>query len=494
MKLRLFALISAMFAAGLVLFLSGCVTPPRLTSTTTPWEPPLEARSTASVWEVVSEQKLDLARPLTLAELTDIALQNNPASRQTWNAARAAAAQVEQAQGYFMPALVATAAGSRQYTMADPSNTYDQDYLKYGPGLQVNYLVINFGGGRKAAVEQALQTVYAANYTFNGTLQRILLAVETAYYGLISAQAGIAAAESSVNDAKTALAAAQDRKRAGVGTDLEVLQAQSLYDKTLYALAGAQGQCRIARGALAQALGFPASTAVQVADPTAEVTAVLPSQNLQAMMDKALGRRPDIAALRATLAAQQAAVKVANSALWPSLYLNGTFNRNYYDALGDKAMQDNEWALGAGLSLQWTFFDGYRTRSAETMARAQADATLAQLRQAELAAGAEVWNAYHNYETALQKHTFSLAFFKSSTATYDLALDSYKAGLKSILDLLNAESQLAQARSQQIAARQEVFTALANLAYAMGLIGTDGAAQPRDQVLFSTPTRKDSPP
>jgi outer membrane protein TolC len=493
MKPRLFVLITAVAAAGLVAFLAGCVTPPRLASATTPWNPPPEARSTDTVWKTVCAQKPDLAKPLTLAELADIALQNNPASRQTWNAARAAAAQVEQAQGYFMPTLVGTAAGNRQYTKAD-QDTYDQDYLKYGPGLQVNYLIFNFGGGRKAAVEQALQTVYAANYTFNGSLQGILLSVETAYYGLISAQAGIVAAEAGVNDAKTALAAAQDRKTAGVGTDLEVLQAQSLYDKALYGLADAQGQCQIARGALAQALGLPANTALQVAAPTNEVAAALPRQDLQWMIDSALACRSDIAALQATLAAQQTAVKVASSAFWPSLYLNGAISRNYYDALGDKAMQNNDWALAAGVSLQWTLFDGYQNRSAESIARAQADATLAQLQQAELAASADVWNAYHNYETALQKHAFSSAFLKSSAATYNLALDSYKAGLKSILDLLNAESQLAQARSQQIAARQEVFTALANLAYAMGLIEVDNAAQPQDQVLFSTPPRKDNQP
>ena len=59
----------------------------------------------------------------------------------------------------------------------------------------MNYLVFNFGGGRKAALDQALQTVYAADFAFNRSIQDVLLAVETAYYGAVSAQAGVAAAD-----------------------------------------------------------------------------------------------------------------------------------------------------------------------------------------------------------------------------------------------------------------------------------------------------------
>jgi outer membrane protein TolC len=63
---------------------------------------------------------------------------------------------------------------------------------------------------------------------------------------------------------------------------------------------------------------------------------------------------------------------------------------------------------------------------------------------------------------------------KSAGASLELAFESYQSGVKTILDLLNAENQLAQTRSQQIAARQEVFTALANLAHATGIIEKGG--------------------
>jgi len=271
-----------------------------------------------------------------------------------------------------------------------------------------------------------------------------------------------------------------------------VLQAQAQNDQAQYNLASAQGQVSIAAGRLAQALGIPADIPVQVTEPTADVVDTLPAQDAQRMIDEALQRRPDIAALRATVAAKKATAKAIGSERWPSLYFNGSASQNYFSGENTNQVPENETVLTGGLSLQWTLFDGFQTRDAQRAAVEQAASAEEQLRMAELAASADVWTSYHTYETALQKYKFSSAFLKSSSAAYELALDSYKAGLKSILDLLTAESQLAQARSLQIAARQDAFTALANLAFSTGLLEKGGASQ--TQNLFSTATGKDNQP
>ncbi|MCX7010004.1 MAG: TolC family protein, partial [Kiritimatiellaeota bacterium] len=184
----------------------------------------------------------------------------------------------------------------------------DQDFLGYGPGLQLNYLIFNFGGGREAAVEQALQSVYAANYAFNSTLQGVLLAVQNAYFGLVSAQAGITAAQTQLKDAQTALDFAKTRRDNGVGRELDVLQAQALVDQAAFLLAGAEGAEKNAMAALTQALGLPADAAIKIAHPSLELPAALDTSRLTQMIDMALGRRPDIASLRARLKASEAAI------------------------------------------------------------------------------------------------------------------------------------------------------------------------------------------
>ena len=478
--------LSRMLAPGaLAILFAGCVTAPVPERTDHPWEPPSDAGAPGGSWDDLRQRQPDISKLPTLADLTDLALHNSAATRKAWHDARAAAAQVDKAQGLFMPALTANAGGSRSGVSASP-NSFDQQTLQYGPGLQLNYLVINFGGGRAAAVEQALQTVYAANHTFNRTIQDTLLNVETAYFNCISAKAGADAALATVADAKKALEAAQARNTAGMGTALDVLQAQAAYDQSLYSQAAAGGQLRVARGALALAAGLPADVPLVPADPDTELPASLGTNDVRRTIDEAIARRPDIAALRADLAAKRAAIQVAHASSWPNLYLNANLNRPYYEAFtGTQQQGRREWTYGAGLNVQWDLFDGWQTESQIRTAEEQAQAAAAVLEQAELGASADVWTRYQNYETALQKYAFSLAFSKSAAAARDLAAEAYAAGLKTVLDLLTADAQLASARSQQVAARQEVFTALASLAYATGRLTADTPE-------FST--RKDAKP
>lgn len=470
--------------------LTGCVSAPVPSNPDRQWAPPQESQAQDPVWERVRARSLDFTHPMPLAELVDVALKNSPATRSAWNQAQVSAARVRQAQGLFMPALTATGEAKHRFVQANPSG-FDEDYSKFDAGLQMNYLVLSFGGGRRAAVEAALQFVYAADFTFNRTLQDVLLSVETGYYALVSAQAGIEAAEASVNDSQAGLDAARHRLSAGVGTQLDVLQAQTVYDQALYARAGAQGTLQAARGDLARAIGVAADTEVPVALPsTNALPESITESDMGTFIDNALQRRPDIAALRATLAARDAAVTVAGAALWPSLYLNADLSRESYDSGSGRTFQDNDWAYGAGVSLKWNLFDGRQTRNARQAAQAEAESARALLEQAELAAGAEVWVRYRAYETALQKVQFSATFLDSASASYDLALDSYSAGLSSILDLLNATALLAQARSRQIAARQDALTALAYLAHATGLLAQGGEPE---AVRFLPDIRKDGP-
>ena len=465
-------------SAGAAVLLAGCMSAPVPASTSAPWQPPKAAQTAPVTWQATRAEQPDFSRPLTLAELADIALRHNPANRKAWNDARAAAAQVQQARGYFLPTVSAVGAVQRARTESSP-DTLNSDYLMYGPGLQLNYLILNTGGGRSAAVEQALQTVYAANFTFNRTLQTVLAGVQNAYYGLVSAQASVEAAQANVRDARKVLEAAQLRQQQDTGTALETLQAQAALDQALFGLAGAEGLVQTAKTALTQTLGAPADTALQVVPPPRDPPTAPASADLSRQIDKALQHRPDIAALRARLAASEAAITVAGAAQWPNLYATGRVARDYYNRWSGQFQPDNDWAFSGGLSLQWTLFDGLQTRSAKRIARAQAESARSQLQQAELAASAEVWNGYQNYTTALKKYQAGVAVLNSAQAAHALALDSYQAGLQSLLDLLTAESQLAQARSQQVAARQEVFTALVNLAYATGRMEQGAAEDPR---------------
>ena len=481
---------SCLMASLLLALLAGCVSAP-VPPKGAVWMPPRDARQSDSGWQALRKRTPSFERPLALADLADLALQGNPATATAWQAARAAAERVTQAQGYFMPEFVASASAGATRTMAEPS-LYDADRVRYGAGISLDYLVINFGGGRRAAVEQALNTVYAADYACNRAIDDVLLGVATSYYSLLSARAGVEAAAANSRDARKTLDAAQEGLRQGLGTKLDVLQAQANMDRAQYGMATAESVAAVARGALAMAVGIPADTEFNVAAVTNATPPAAAVGDMRAFIDEALNRRPDIAALRASVRAAEAAVNVAAAAQWPSLYLTGALDESIYNLREGQPMQDRAMPYSAGLALRWTLFDGHRTVSARRIAEAEADGARASLLSAELGAGAEAWTRYQNYASAIAKLNAAEAYLGSASAAHNLALESYRAKLRSLVDLLTAESQLAEARSQAVAARQDAFIAFSELAHATGRLTRDGLVATERPL--AAPGRKDNAP
>lgn len=464
---RMMMVAGAVLAAGL----AGCGTVETPETPSKSWVPPASLNREDPVWQQVRLQtpKPEAGKPLTLAQLVDMALQNSPASRKAWEEAHAASIGVAQAKATFAPTV--TAVGGLHYDRYEaegPNNDRNRAYL--GPGLQLNYLVLNFGGGYDAAVEQALQTVYAANFQFNQTIADAMLATEVAYYELVSATAAIEAAKENLKDAAAVLDAATKRKDAGMATSLDVLQAKTVHDQAKFALDAANGREKTARGMLARAVGIAADTTFEVAMPAEDAAAGINRPEISKLIDDSLARRSDIAALRAQVSAKEAAVKVAKAAGYPSLYLNGGAYWNEYHNFAGGNGTDRDLAFNAGLSVQWDIFDGYRNRNAQHAASALARAAREELRQAELAAGAEIWIVYNTLDTALAQLESSRSVVATAAEARRMADESYKAGMKGILDLINAETQLANARTQVVTSRQAVFSTLAQLAHAAGTL------------------------
>jgi outer membrane protein TolC len=70
----------------------------------------------------------------------------------------------------------------------------------------------------------------------------------------------------------------------------------------------------------------------------------------------------------------------------------------------------------------------------------------------------------------------------------DVAAGRYKAGVGSIIDLLTAQSALADARAQEVQARSLWFLAMAQLAHATG------ALVPKAAEIMSATTRNQEKP
>ncbi|MDD4879227.1 MAG: TolC family protein [Candidatus Omnitrophica bacterium] len=456
------ATILLVFAA---LSLTGCQTLTAPSSSSEAWKAP-STKTDNSSWQSLRGQKIDSSKPLTLTDLVNLALQNNPSTKQAWNSARAAEAVKAQSESLLYPSATVTATLTREAGKANLSAA-DYNDLVIGPEIELTYLLLDFGG-RAANIKQTTDQLLAANYQFNQSIQDLLFDVENTYYGFYSAKASLDAALADLETAKTAYDAADTRYRAQLASKLDVLQAKSTYEDSLFSLEGAKGQVNAAKAQLAQTIGISADTEFDIADPEKPLPTALSEDDVTKLINDAMDKRPDIAAQKATVESSKAAIKFADSALYPSISAGGTADINKYHYYGDTTARSTDKSYAAYLTFNWDLFDGFNNLNKKREAEMNSEVERAKLIEAQLAASADVWTKYYNFKTAVRQYGFGESLLETAQTSYELALESYNNGLKSMLDLINAQSQLSDARSKLIQTKKDLFVSLADLAHATG--------------------------
>jgi len=420
------------------------------------------------VWSSLRSREIDSEKQLTLTELIDLGLGNNPATRKAWQNTRAARAKQMQAQSELYPSVTVSETIKREKDVSvNPASNINNRH--YGPSANLTWLILDFGG-RSASIEESVQGVISADSTYNQAIQDLLLDVEKSYYQLYSAQASEAAALDDMKNAKADFDAAMQKLNAGLVSKLDTLQAQSDYENSLYLLESAKGAVKTAQANLAQAIGVPADTKFQIAEPSKSFPKNIDEEEITLIIEDTLQRRPDIIAARADLKAKEAAVKLARSALLPALNAGASADSNKYKYYGVSQVNDHDHSYAAFATVTWDVFDGFYNLNKKVEADRDLDMARDALAEKELELSSEVWIKYYDFITATNKFTYSETFLSTAKQSYELALESYNAGLKSMLDLLQAQSKLSSARSLFIQSSRDIFIALIELAHARGTL------------------------
>ncbi|MDD5225903.1 MAG: TolC family protein, partial [Candidatus Omnitrophica bacterium] len=366
----LFALLSSFLIS-----LTGCRTLEVAPTSSNMWTPPKWYNDAPKQETVLQEEKPASDKPMRLIELIGIGLEHNPQTKQAWQQAISAKAQVGEAKSEWYPKVdLAQNFDTTRAVSARSLQSVNQGDI--GMSMTMTYMLVDFGG-RNARVEQAFQKLLAANFQFNQIFQDILLNISTSYFEFYSTTSLLDAAQMDLKDAKAALDATQEKFSAGVQAKLDVLQAMAQYEKMVYQLESAKGNLKTSEGQLANALGFPAGTMLNIMLPDKNVEFKIGAKTVSQLIEEGLAKRPDIAAERANLAAKISAIKAAKSDLWPKLNANGTGTNDWYQYFGRHGLNydtQHNYGYGAGVSVDWSVFEGFDTVSKIKAAEADAKA------------------------------------------------------------------------------------------------------------------------
>ena len=456
-------------------------------------------RSTATV--------IDPKHPYALAELIDLAEQNNPRTRIVWERAKQAANRLGIARSAYYPVLAGLAVFGDQRTIGPfPKPLAPRGYTMVEipivqPEITLQYLLFDFGK-REARVDAATAEKLAAGANFIQANQDLAFRVASGYYRLLTAKERLQATQDTLKTAQTTQDAAEAQLANGRSTMPDVLNARAETAQAAFDMESADGDEKIARVTLSETIGAEPSPDLTI---DAQKDSLLPgslAKTIDQLIENALSSRSDLMAQAAEIRAADDDVKQARDDYRPQIVLSGSgaqtaiWPTTDYGELGPA----NEPTWSASLGIQWRVFDGGARRNELAAAESRRRAAQDEMTDKHDQAVREVWTAYIAFRTARRKQQAAVSLLDSANTSYQASLEAYKYGVKNLVDVLTAERQLAVARLSGVSARSQLLLEAVDLEFVTGnllrktppLVHSEPAT-PRP-VETTQPTPKDTEP
>ena len=399
--------------------------------------------------------------PLSLADCIHIALQNSPQARISWQRTRSAAMAVGRNRGRLFPQLDFSSNAQRikYQVLTEVEDEYQR--TTYNAQFGVRQLLFDAGatGSEISAAEAALRS---ADFQHNSTLLDIALNTEQAYYETIAGKALVEVARDALNQRQRHVDLAERRLEAGRGRRVDTLRAQAEKANARLGVVETRNQLRQARGRLAASMGLKASTKLQVRDIPYEIKDRV-MDDVDKLMAEAAERRPRLKAAVEEVNRLRHRMESEEARKWPNLTASGSYGWEDTHLL---PTDKEEWDMV--LNLQWPLFTGFQRSYSiyevrEAMKRA-INTYERLLRDVEL----QVWNAYSGVLRAREAITAAEAYVKSASKTVDVAERGYEEGRATIVELVDAQTELTRARGRRVQAYLDWHRAIARVERAVG--------------------------
>jgi multidrug efflux system outer membrane protein len=382
---------------------------------------------------------------------------------------RIAAARVEEARALYgiqkadsVPTVTAEASYSRNRfanTGRFPGGTFQEYHLS----ANVVAYELDFWGRVRALNESALASFLATDEARRALALSLVSDVASAYLTVRELDERIALSQQTLDAGTQSRGLVEKRLRAGVATNLELLEADTLLETVRAELANLQRNRELARNALDLLVG---NTPGSLPEPRS-----LGEQNI--MLDLAPGipsevltRRPDILAAEQNLVAENANIGAARAAFFPTITLTGGFGR----------ASDDLRSLTDGGARAWNFlpklvlpiFDGGRRQANLDLAQARRVRTIAEYERAIQQAFREVADSLASREKLAEQLAALQDNERTQVERLRLAQLRYDAGVSNYLEVLDAQRELFTTQQNLVQVRRVQLDNAVQLYKAMG--------------------------
>ena len=404
------------------------------------------------------------AKPLTLADAEQMALQAHPAIQSAQFSAQAAGQIVTETRAAEYPNVVGSVTGAGALPgsrLAAGALNNPIIYDRLASGVTIGQLVTDFGRTRNLVASSKLRAE-AENQNVEATKDQIILNVQQTYFSVLRAQAVLTVAEQTVKARQLVADQVKALAESKLKSQLDLSFANVNLADAKLEYVDAQNNLHSAMAELSTAVGLPTA---QDFDLTDEPLPPDMSKDLNNLIDTAIQKRPELASLRAELGAAQRFSEAERDLSRPSVSALGSIG---YIPTGQAALGDRFGALGINLNIP--IFNGklFHARQTEAELRAQAAARNVQDFQNRVARDVRV--AYLGAVNAYQRLGLTAQLLDQAKLGLDLATSRYNLGLGSIVELSQAQLNETAAEVASARAKYDYQTQRAVLAFQIGSI------------------------
>ena len=457
-----------------MLLLSGCVVGPDYQKPETALPAKFSESRAVSADNVALNPWWESFRDRRLNDLVHQGLGENLTVLQALERITAAEANVIVAGAGSLPSIGASADGNvggqdGSYLRRSTGNDHAES-KSITAGVSASWL-LDFFGQYQRSKEAANASLDAAYDDVNVARLAYLSDLVSSYVNARYYQEALALSRKTLVSRRETLKLTNEITQAGAASSLDVLQTEGLVNQTLADLPALETGFHQAANHIATLLGVPAST----------ITSSLIKGSAQPMPRYStktgipadlIRNRPDIRAAERRLQAATARIGVAEAQLYPSIELGGSIGvaRNFNAVTGSLS----NWSFGPTLTLP--IFNGGALKAQVKIARSEAEQQYLSWKSTVLNAVEEVENA----QTALIRDGQTVAALRKVVQSYEqtlnLARESYRGGASTILDVLDAERNVASARLSLASAIRQLARDYVALNVAIGGGAEVGAA------------------
>lgn len=251
--------------------------------------------------------------------------------------------------------------------------------------------------------------------------------------------------------------------RNGKASGVDVAQQEATLAQSRLTYTQADNDYRLALLALTQLLELPSPEGFAIIRPDAggiDPSAGAVPRSPDEIYQEAITFKPEIKAELYRLKSTEMNIKIAQSALLPTLSLNAGIGSNYYKTSGFKAesfgrQMRNNFSQYIGLSLNVPIFNRFATRNSIRSAKLERETQQLQLDNVRKNLYKEIQQAYYNTIAARAKYESSMEASRSNKAAFDLMSAKYEYGKANITEFNEAKNNWLKAESDLVIAKYE---------------------------------------